>query len=128
MPFLYLIFAFILGAAVMLSCFYFLPRLLDRLFNNGKKRVFKIIFRIDYYQQPSLFSAETRGALIKSPPIAVKIAARDRDDALHMLEDIIKDETKCELVSIKELRSNPENIENLKEKPKPGVIRAVKKA
>lgn len=123
MPFLYLVFAFILGAAVMLSGFIFIPRLIDKWFSGGKKKVFKIVFRIDYYQQPSLFSAETKGSLVKSPPITVRIAANDRDDALHMLDDIIREETKSELVSIKELRSNPENIENFKEKPKPGVIK-----
>ena len=132
MPFLYLLFAFLLGAAVCLSSLLLLPRLFDKWFRSGKKKVFKVVFRLDYYQQPSLFTSETKGTLIKSPPIAVKIAAKDRDEALHVLDDLIKEETRAELVSIKELMSNPENIETLKDrgakKPDAGVIKTGDKA
>jgi hypothetical protein len=106
MEFLHLIFAFLLGAAVILSGLFLLPKMVDR-YLTGKKKTFEIVFRIDYYQQPSLYNKDAKGQLIKSAPITVKIRAATEKDALNLLDDIIRDETKGELVRIKEIKDEP---------------------
>lgn len=106
-PLLYLIFSFLLGAALTLSGLVFLPGLITRLFKS-KKKVWEVVFRIDYYQQPSLYNSNAKGQLIKSQPITVRISAGSEQEALHLLDDIIKEETKGELVRIKEVKEKPE--------------------
>lgn len=123
MPFVYLILAFAFGVIIAISGMVLIPNLFDRLFRKKKKKIFKIVFKLDYYQQPSLFSTGAKGSLVKSPPITVRIAANDEDEALHTLDGIIKQETKAELVNIREWKSDPEDIETLKEKIKPSVIK-----
>jgi len=101
---MHLVFAFVLGAGLVLLGLFLIPKLMDKFFNNNKKKTFEIIFRIDYYQQPSLFGSDTKGQLVKSPPITVKIQASNETGALNILDNIIKEETKGELVEIKEIK------------------------
>lgn len=103
MELLRLIFAFLLGAAVVLSGLLLLPKLVDK-YLKGKKKTWEVVFRIDYYQQPSLYNKDAKGQLIKSAPITVKIQATTEKDALDLLDDIIKEETKGELVRIREIK------------------------
>jgi hypothetical protein len=117
MPFLYLLFAFLIGVSATLLALVYVPKVIESLFSRKKNKIFKISFRIDYYQQPSIFNPGTKGVLIKSPPITVKIGAKDKDEALHILSDVVKEETRAELVSIRELKSDSDNIENLKQVP-----------
>ena len=100
---LQLIFAFLLGCAVVLVSLLLLPKLIDRYFKSGKK-TFEVVFRINYYQQSSLFNSNAKGQLIKSQPITVRIRAVNEENALHLLDDIIKEETNSELVRIKEIK------------------------
>lgn len=102
MELLHLLFAFLLGAAFVLAGLLFLPKLIDRHFKSEKK-VYEVVFRTIYYQQPSMFSNIAKGTLIKSPVITVKIKAKNEQNALCMLDDIIKQETKGELVKIKDI-------------------------
>ncbi len=102
MPLLQLIFAFLLGAAVVLIGLIFLPKIVDRYFKSGKK-TYEIVFRVDFYSPGSMFSP-SKGQLIKSQPITVMVRAVNEQDALHMLDDIIKEEVKAELVRIKEVK------------------------
>lgn len=104
--FVQLIIAFITGALVVLSIFYLLPKVIDN-FIKRRNRVFEIVFRVDYYQQPSLYNKDAKGRLIKSEPITVRIAALNEKEAIAMLDDIIKEKTKGELVRIREIKEKP---------------------
>lgn len=101
MEFLQLMFAFLLGAALVLSGLLFMPKLIDRYLTR-KNKTYEVTFRIDYYNPGSMYSP-SKGTLVKSPPITVNIKASGEQDALHLLDDIIKEETKGELVRIKEI-------------------------
>lgn len=103
---LQLIFAFLLGAALVLAGLLFIPKLMDRYFRS-KKKTYEVMFRIDYYNPGSLFSP-SKGTLVKSPPITIMIQATSEQEALHLLDDIIKEETKGELVRIKEVKKASE--------------------
>lgn len=118
MNLLELVFSFLMGAAFVLAGLLLLPKMIDRYFKNGKK-TFEICFRIDYYSPGSLYSP-SKGQLIKSQPITVMVRAVNEKDALHLLDDIIKEETKAELVRIKEIKVKPEP------EPKSGVMIAKK--
>ncbi|MDP2692725.1 MAG: hypothetical protein Q8O88_03755 [bacterium] len=77
--------------------------MLDKYF-SGKKKVYEVVFRLDFFELPSLYSNNIKGQLIKSAPITVRIGATSEKEALHLLDDIIKEETKGELVRIKEIK------------------------
>lgn len=99
---LQLIFAFLLGAAIVLSALLFLPKLVDKYLTR-KNKTYEITFKIDYYRPGSLYSP-SKGTLVKSPPITVNIKASGEHEALALLDDIIKEETKGELVRIREIK------------------------
>ena len=99
---LIIIFFFLLGAATVLVGLIFLPKLIDKYFKSGKK-TYEIVFRVDFYSPGSMFSP-SKGQLIKSQPITVMVRAVNEQGALHLLDDIIKEEVKAELVRIKEIK------------------------
>jgi len=98
-----LFFSFILGTVFTLLGLLFLPKVLDKYF-SGNKKTFEIVFRLDFVEIPSLYNSNAKGQLIKSAPITVRIRANNEQNALFLLDDIIKEETKGELVRIKEIK------------------------
>jgi uncharacterized protein YfcZ (UPF0381/DUF406 family) len=69
----------------------------------SKYKRFEIIFKIELYTQPSLHHLGEEGSLVKSEPVKVQVDAENEDDALHILDGVIKQEVKAELLSIKEI-------------------------
>ena len=72
-------------------------------FFDNKHKNYEVEFRIEFYNQPSLHHIGEKGVLVKSPPIQIYVEAIDEEDALNILESIIRQEVKGELISIKEI-------------------------
>jgi|ERR1035437_1042693 hypothetical protein len=72
-------------------------------FLERKYKTYEIKFRIEFYNQPSVHHKGEKGSLVKSPPIQIQIKSPNEEEALNILESIIKQEVKGELVSIKEV-------------------------
>lgn len=72
-------------------------------FFERKYKTYEIKFRIEFYNQPSIHHEGEKGSLVKSPPIQIQIKSPNEEEALNILENIIKQEVKGELVSIKEV-------------------------
>ncbi len=98
--------------AVILSLLFFIVGLFLRpviskwikkyfLVKNTKR--FEVVFRIEFYSQPSIHHVGEEGTLVKSEPIKVQVDALDADEALSILDGVVKQEVKSELVSIKEI-------------------------
>ncbi len=66
-------------------------------------KVFEIQFRISWLSQPSFFNVEVNGELIKTKPITVRVEAQDEESALLHLRELIIQEIKPDLITIKEI-------------------------
>ncbi len=70
---------------------------------ESKYHRFEIEFKIEFYNQPSIHHLGQEGILVKSEPVKVQIDAPDEEEALNLLDGVIKQEVKAELLSIKEV-------------------------
>jgi hypothetical protein len=71
-------------------------------FQTNEKR-FEIEFKIEFYSQPSIHHVGEQGMLVKTDPIKIQVDAKNADEALDMVDLVVKQEVKSELVSIKEI-------------------------
>ena len=92
-----------IGITLTIIGYKVLPILIRKFFPKRNLKCFEVTFKIEYYQSPSLFNNDCEGNIIKSPPITIKIRATDSDQALHILEEVVREETKGELISINEI-------------------------
>jgi hypothetical protein len=72
-------------------------------FFEVKSTRYEVLFKIEFYSQPSIHHLGEEGILVKTEPIKVQIDAESPDDALDVLDGIIKQEIRAELVEIKEI-------------------------
>jgi hypothetical protein len=94
---------FILGLMLRPRLSKYIKRQFADFFDNKHKN-YEVEFRIEFYNQPSLHHKGEKGVLVKSPPIQIYVEAIDEEDALDILESIIRQEVKGELISIKEIQ------------------------
>jgi uncharacterized protein YfcZ (UPF0381/DUF406 family) len=69
----------------------------------NKYKRYEVVFKIEFYSQPSLHHLGEEGTLVKSEPVKVQVDAENEDDALNVLDGVIKQEIRAELLSIKEI-------------------------
>jgi hypothetical protein len=103
MSFIFSVLFFIIGLILRP----FISRLIKSQFGNfflDKYKRFEIVFKIEFYSKPSIHHLGEEGMLVKSEPVKVQIDAENEDDALEILDGVIKQEIKAELVSIKEIQ------------------------
>lgn len=93
---------FIIGLLLRPILTKWLKKYFIELFENEYKR-YEIVFKIELYTQPSLHHLGEEGTLVKSDPVRVQVDAEDEEEALMLLDTVIKQEVKAELVSIKEI-------------------------
>lgn len=72
-------------------------------FEEETKR-FEIEFKIEFYSQPSIHHLGEQGILVKTDTIKAQVDATSEDEALTMVDEIVKQEVKSELVSIREIK------------------------
>lgn len=65
--------------------------------------VYEIQFRISWLSQPSLFNEDINGELIKTKPITVRVEAINEEEALANLHELLLQEVKPDLITIKEI-------------------------
>jgi hypothetical protein len=66
-------------------------------------KVYEIQFKISWLSQPSLFTVEVNGELIKTKPITIRVKAQNEESALLQLHELIIQEIKPDLLTIKEV-------------------------
>jgi hypothetical protein len=66
------------------------------------RKTYEIQFRLTWLSQPSIFTTDLNGDLVKTKPITVRITADSEHDALMYLNELILQETKPDLIAIKE--------------------------
>ncbi len=66
------------------------------------KKTYEIQFRLTWLSQPSIFTTDINGDLVKTKPITIYITADTEHEALSNLNELILQETKPDLISIKE--------------------------
>lgn len=64
---------------------------------------YEIEFKIEFYSQPSIHHLGETGILVKTDPIKIQIDAENQDEALDLIDSVIKQEVKAELLAIKEI-------------------------
>ena len=69
----------------------------------SKNKRYEVKFKIEFYSQPSLHHLGEEGVLVKTEPIKAQVDAVDADEALNILDNIIKQEIKAELLELKEI-------------------------
>ncbi len=102
MPVLLAITFFIVGIILRPKIILFLKKHFSQYFQQELKR-YEVQFKIEFYNQPSIHHLGEEGKLSKSEAIKIQIDADSQDEALSILEDIIKQEVKSELLEIKEI-------------------------
>lgn len=70
---------------------------------DSKFKRYEIEFKIEFYSQPSIHHLGETGVLVKTDPIKVQVDAETEDEALTLVDLIVKQEIKSELLSIKEI-------------------------
>lgn len=70
---------------------------------DSKYKRYEIEFKIEFYSQPSIHHLGETGMLVKTDPIKVQVDAKEEDEALTLVDLIVKQEVKSELISIKEI-------------------------
>lgn len=93
---------FIIGLLLRPILTKWLKKYFIELFENEYKR-YEVVFKIELYTQPSLHHLGEEGTLVKSDPVRVQVDAEDEEEALILLDTVIKQEVKAELISIKEI-------------------------
>lgn len=94
--------AFLLGIFFRPLIIKFFKNKLSFLFEEQTKR-YEIEFKIEFYSQPSIHHLGETGILVKTEPIKVQVDADTEDEALSTVDQIVKQEVKSELLSIKEI-------------------------
>lgn len=102
LTFFWVLLFFILGLILRPRLSKYIKKQFSSLFDE-KTQYYQIDFKIEFYNQPSLHHKSEKGVLVKSPPIQIQVEAVDEEDALTILETIIRQEVKGELISIKEI-------------------------
>ena len=69
----------------------------------AESKRYEIIFKVEFYNQPSIHHLGEEGILVKSEPIKIQVDADDEDDALDIVDTLVKQEVKAELMAIKEI-------------------------
>jgi hypothetical protein len=69
-----------------------------------KTKRYEIEFKIEFYSQPSIHHLGETGTLVKTDTIKAQIDAETEDEALTLVDLIVKQEVKSELISIKEIQ------------------------
>lgn len=95
--------SFVIGLAVKPLLSSFFKKHFGDFFEIKLKR-FEIVFKIEFYNQPSIHHLGEEGILVKSDPVKIQIDAPDEEEALNILDGVIKQEIKSELLSIKEIQ------------------------
>lgn len=72
-------------------------------FFEVKSTRYEVLFKIEFYSQPSIHHLGEEGILVKTEPIKVQVDAESPDEALNTLDGIIKQEIRAELIDIKEI-------------------------
>jgi len=103
MTFILCLSCFLIGLTIKPIVSKLLKKYLGDFFESKLKR-FEIVFKIEFYNQPSLHHLGEEGILVKSEPTKIQIDAPDEEEALNILDGVIKQEVKSELVSIKEIQ------------------------
>lgn len=68
-----------------------------------KNNRYEIEFKIEFYSQPSIHHLGEVGTLVKTDPLKIQVDAKTEDEALSLVDLIVKQEVKSELLSIKEI-------------------------
>jgi hypothetical protein len=77
---------------------------------TAKIKRYEITFKIEFYSQPSIHHLGEEGVLVKTDSIKLQIDAEGEDEALTMLDGIIKQEIKAELLAMKEIPRIPQSV------------------
>ncbi len=95
----------IIGIAVGILLYIKVPIWIKKWFPKWERelKVYEIQFRISWLSQPSLFNVEVNGELIKTKPITVRIKAINEQSALLHLHELVIQEVKPDLITIKEI-------------------------
>ncbi len=97
----------VLIVGVLLGGFVYKSNLLNKILNKyrffPKNKYFEIQFRLLWLSQPSIFTADVNGDLIKTKPITIRIVAESEHDALIYLNELLLQEVKPDLIAIKEI-------------------------
>jgi len=94
--------AFVFGVILQPLIMKFIKKHFVHWLHSNLKR-FEIEFRIEFYSQPSIHHLGEQGILVKTDPIKVQVDAETQDDALTIVDLIVKQEIKSELINIKEI-------------------------
>jgi hypothetical protein len=65
---------------------------------------YELEFQIQFYNQPSLHQIGANGELIKMEPIKISVNAKSEKEAIELLSDIVRQEMKPDLLSIKQIQ------------------------
>jgi hypothetical protein len=102
MLFIFSIIFFIAGIILRPQIVKLLKKHFSQYFHKDIKR-YEVQFKIEFYNQPSIHHLGEEGKLARSEAIKIQIDAESQDEALSILEGVIKQEVKAELLEIKEI-------------------------
>lgn len=64
---------------------------------------FELEFQIQFYNKPTMHQVGTNGELVKLEPIKLNIDAKTEEEAISILAEIVKEEIKADLLSVKKV-------------------------
>lgn len=84
---------------------YYTPKIIMKFRPKKYLETYDIDFKLAFIVEPSIFSSSKEAKIIKTDKINIKIDAVSRDAALEILDEIIQEETKSELIRIEKCNS-----------------------
>ena len=94
----------LISISTLILCLCLRPHL-NNFINSvtAKIKRYEVTFKIEFYSQPSIHHLGEEGVLVKTDSIKLQVDAENQDEALTMLDGIIKQDIRAELLAIKEI-------------------------
>jgi hypothetical protein len=92
----------IIGIIVRPKLLSLINKRIVRTFSQDIHR-YELEFQIQFYNKPSMHQVGVNGELVKLEPIKLNIDAKSEEEAKSMLAEIVKEEIKADLLTVRKV-------------------------